>query len=356
MRRNLVNSPAMKNTSNRKQEASKPNVDHDRLFKNLITVLFVEFLELFAPQIAAAIDRDSIEFVDKEVFSELMPGKENRADILAKVTIPGEEGVVLVHIENQAKREADFTARMFDYFKKIDTKLNLPIYPIAVFSFNTPKRAEPYVYSRVTFGLEVIRYQFQPIQLNRLKWQDFVGNPNPIATALMAKMQVKPEDYVTVRRGFYELFMTGKLDRKQLRAIEEFMATYLKLTREQALQLEEEMETIMPPQALKEFTEIITERDEIAFEKGVEKGVERGIEQGIERGIEQGIEQGLREGEARSALRMTLRQADSKFGTTGEALRQRVTALPTEKLEELSIALLSFETAAELQKWLDANA
>lgn len=35
--------------------------------------------------------------------------------------------------------------------------------------------------------------------------------------ALMAKMQVEPADYMTVRRGYYELFSTGKLNFKQLR-------------------------------------------------------------------------------------------------------------------------------------------
>jgi len=314
-----------------KKQSLKPNIDHDRLFKNLITLLFVEFLELFAPHIAAAIDKDSIEFIDKEVFSELMPGKENEADVLAKVRIADEEGFILIHAENQAKPEADFPARMFDYFKKFDTKFALPIYPIAVFSFDAPKRPEPFVYSRVVFGLEVIRYQFQPIQLNLMKWQDFVGNPNPVAVALMARMNVKPEDYMTVRRGFFDLFATGKLDRKQLRTIDEFMSTYLKLTTEQYQQYQEEMKVAMSPQNVELYSEIITESDAIAFEKG--------------------IIQGLRDAE----IRITLRQLEGKLGTLGETLRQRIMALSEDKLEDLSIALLNFQTVDELQSWLDAS-
>ncbi len=34
-------------------------MDHDRLFKELLTTFFVEFLELFLPEIAAALDRDT---------------------------------------------------------------------------------------------------------------------------------------------------------------------------------------------------------------------------------------------------------------------------------------------------------
>jgi hypothetical protein len=35
-------------------------MDHDRLYKELLTAFFVEFLELFFPALAADLDRDSI--------------------------------------------------------------------------------------------------------------------------------------------------------------------------------------------------------------------------------------------------------------------------------------------------------
>ena len=60
-------------------------IDHDTLFKELITTLFFEFLEFFAPQIAAAIDRNSAEFLDKEMLSDLVLGDENEVDILGLV-------------------------------------------------------------------------------------------------------------------------------------------------------------------------------------------------------------------------------------------------------------------------------
>jgi hypothetical protein len=39
------------------------NIDHDRLFKELITTFFIEFLDLFLPEVAIDIDRNSIEFL-----------------------------------------------------------------------------------------------------------------------------------------------------------------------------------------------------------------------------------------------------------------------------------------------------
>ena len=39
-----------------------PTIDHDRLFKELLTTFFVEFIELFFPKLAAVLERDSIVF------------------------------------------------------------------------------------------------------------------------------------------------------------------------------------------------------------------------------------------------------------------------------------------------------
>ncbi len=46
-------------------------IDHDRLFKELLTTFFVEFLELFLPEVLAYLEDDSIEFIDKEVFTDV---------------------------------------------------------------------------------------------------------------------------------------------------------------------------------------------------------------------------------------------------------------------------------------------
>ena len=37
-------------------------IDHDRLFKELITTFFVEFLELFFPPVLAYLEQETLEF------------------------------------------------------------------------------------------------------------------------------------------------------------------------------------------------------------------------------------------------------------------------------------------------------
>ena len=340
-----MNSLFMKKHSSQAQSlAAEVHPDHDRLFKELLTNLFIEFLELFAPQIAAAIDRDSIEFIDKEIFSEFVWTQEFAVDVLAKVRIAGQERFILIHIENQSKKEAGFAKRMFDYFALIRAKFGLPIYPIVILSYDTPKKIERHVYIEKEFGMEVVRYQFQAIQLNRLKWQDYVGSNNPIATALMTKMQVELEDHATVRRGFYELFATGKLSVKQLRIIDEFMGSYLKLSTEQEMQVRKEMEAIMPAQVKNEYSVYMNDVETAAFARGIEQGIEQGIETGVAQGVHSGV------------VRTALRQLTHKFGEPEPALQAQITALPTDKLEALTEAILNFHEANAVRQWLDANA
>jgi hypothetical protein len=47
-------------------------IDHDQLFKQLLSTFFFEFLELFFPQVAAAIDPDSITFLPQEYLALLI--------------------------------------------------------------------------------------------------------------------------------------------------------------------------------------------------------------------------------------------------------------------------------------------
>lgn len=40
-------------------------IDHDRLFKELITTFFVEFLELFFPPVLTYLEQETLEFLNK---------------------------------------------------------------------------------------------------------------------------------------------------------------------------------------------------------------------------------------------------------------------------------------------------
>ena len=57
-------------------------IDHDRLFKSLLRTFFIEFLELFCPELAHDLDRGRLEFLDKEIFTDLNSGVRHEVDLL----------------------------------------------------------------------------------------------------------------------------------------------------------------------------------------------------------------------------------------------------------------------------------
>ena len=52
-------------------------VEHDRLFKELITTFFVEFLELFFPPVLSYVEPGTLEFLNQEVFTDVTAGEKN---------------------------------------------------------------------------------------------------------------------------------------------------------------------------------------------------------------------------------------------------------------------------------------
>ena len=72
--------------------------DHDRLFKELLTIFFVDFVELFLPEIAADMERDSITFLDKELFTDVTSGEKHEVDIIVRARFRGSEAFFILHM------------------------------------------------------------------------------------------------------------------------------------------------------------------------------------------------------------------------------------------------------------------
>ncbi len=92
-------------------------IDSDQLFKELLKTFFVEFLALFFPRTLEYLDATTLEFPDKEYFTELVTGERRTADIIAKANFKGREVCFLVHLENQGdiRNEKAFQQRQFFY-------------------------------------------------------------------------------------------------------------------------------------------------------------------------------------------------------------------------------------------------
>jgi hypothetical protein len=309
-------------------------MDHDRLFKELLTTFFVEFVQLFLPNVAAYLDPNSLEFLDKEVFTDVTAGTKREVDLLVKARFQDHEAFFLIHVENQSKTEADFPKRMFTYFARLHEKYNLPVYPIVLFSHDAPPRLEPHRYQVAFPAKTVLQFEYVTIQLNRLSWRDYVSKPNPVASALMAKMKITPRDRPKVRLECLRLLATLKLDPARSQLIGGFIGTYLKLNAEEMKQYEQE------------FAKLTPEEKEANMEL-MNPWVKQGWEEGKQEGIQEGIQVGKEE--------IVVRQLNRRFGSVSAEVTARLNRLSSEHLNDLGEALIDFKTPADLEIWLSQH-
>ena len=162
-------------------------INHDQLFKELLTTFFIEFLELFFPAVVEYLDPDSISFVDKELFTNITSGRKKILDIVALAKFRGEDSTFLIHVENESSSKTDFNRRFFKYFCTLFLKYDAPIYPIVVFSYDSPLRIDISSFTVDFPNKRVLAFDYEMVQLNQFDWRDFVENRNPVAAALMSK-------------------------------------------------------------------------------------------------------------------------------------------------------------------------
>lgn len=245
-------------------------IDHDQNFKELISTFFMEFLELFLSEIAITIDPGSVKFLQQEYFVDLAEGEEKIVDLLAEVKQSGEDATFLIHIEPQSTSRSVFPERMFFYFARLHQSHRKRIYPIAIFSYDEPKKEAKSSYGVEFPGFKVLEFNFQSIQLNRLNWRDYLDRPNPVAAALMAKMKIEESDRPKVKAECLRLMVTLKLDPAKSRLISKFVDTYLRLNAKDEAIFQAELAKLEPQQKEKIMYTMTSWE-----EKGMEKGMER---------------------------------------------------------------------------------
>jgi hypothetical protein len=67
---------------------------------------------------------------------------------------------------------------------------------------------------------------------------------------------------------------------------------------------------------------------------------------------QQDREQAVQEGVQQEALKLVIRQLQRRFGEIPQNLEEIIRKLPVERLEDLGLALLDFNTLTDLDNWL----
>jgi len=300
------------------------SIDHDRLFKELISTFFVEFIELFFPQVITYLDGESITFLDKEIFTDVTQGEKFETDLIAQVKFQQQESFFLVHVEAQSSSDNSFNRRMFTYFSALHQKFSLPVYPIVIFSYDSPLKEAESEYQVEFPDFKVLQFNYRKIQLNRLNWKDYLNQNNPIASALMSKMQIAQKDRPKVKAQCLRLLANLKLDQARMQLISGFVDTYLKLNQLEESEFKQEISTFSQPEKEK-VMQITT------------SWMEQGLEQGLTREKE-----------------LVLRQLKRKLGQIAPVLESQIKALNIETVESLGEALLDFNSENDLKAWLDS--
>jgi len=162
-------------------------VDHDGLWKNIITELFKEFMEFFAPELYKQIDfTKEADFLQQELYEKIL-NKEGRkyADLIVKVRLKnGEEKHILVHIEVQAIGGEEFAERMFRYFYRIYDIFDLKIHAIALLTDATHKtHHDTFHYS---FHGTNLTYHYNTYNFHGKDPEKLKQSSNPFALAVAA--------------------------------------------------------------------------------------------------------------------------------------------------------------------------
>jgi hypothetical protein len=305
-------------------------IDHDALFKLVLTAFFREFIDLVAPDLAAALDPEPPVFLDKESFADLFDPDRREADLVAQVRLRHHPATLLIHLEHQAQADAALDRRMFRYFARLYDRYDQPISPIARCSYPRPRRPAADRHELRAAQRTVLTFQYQVVQLNRMDWRAYLTTSNPAAMALMARMRIAPEDRWRVKAACLRLLAGAPLSGAQRRLIGQCVDIYLPLNARDEQALAAEVARL--PGAAKEVVmELIT-----SWER---KGRAEGLREG---------RRGLREGQRLVVERMLTR----RFGALPSGMRARLATLTADELTALADALLDFTSLAEVEAWL----
>ena len=302
------------------------STSHDTLFKRLLTNFFVEFIELFFPEILEYLDTNSITFIQQEYYTNVRDTINKRLDIIAQARFQEQDYSFLIHIEPQASSMVEFNRRMFRYFCDLFLKYNRPVLPIALFTYNSPQRAETDNFIIEVPYFIINQFNFKVVQLNRLRWQNYTDKQNALAAALMAKMKIQPQERPQVKLECLKLLGSLELNPAKNIIIGDFIDRYLPLNSQE----QQNFDSLLDRLNQKEKTQVLDLSN-------------------------QWTRKGRQEGRQEGELKIVLRILNRKLGTLSTQLTEKVSYLKPSQLEALAEDLLDFQTFSDLEFWLDSH-
>ena len=297
--------------------------DVDAAWKEAVVKYLPDFLDLLFPHIHADVDWSRLpRFLDKELLS-IAPAREGRGgkrrvvDALVELhRLAAPEIWVLVHVEIQAQKEAEFERRVYQCNARLcDHYYPQPVCSLVVLADRSPSW-RPSLYQSELWGCRTT-FSFPTAKLVDLrpKLAELESSTNPFALLVAGTLHIQgtrpssPQRWAkkfSLLRKMYEAGFSGA----QIREFFGMVDRIMKLTPEQEKLFYRELQKLEEGLGVRYISSV----ERIGLEKGLREGLEQGIEQGIERGIEQGIERGIERGRMQ-----TLRDVARRMRSQGKS-------------------------------------
>jgi hypothetical protein len=236
----------------------------------------------------------------------------------------GGERFVLVHGEFEASRKARvFPRRMYRYHCQLFLRYDTEIVPIAIFSDDARwKKPVPDHFELKVSGNRFVRFDYHLIKLRHLDYRQFLDSNNPLAYALMAKMDYNRKERVRLKADFLRLILGYPVDPARRSLLVEFVETYVPLAGSEQLEFQAMVQT---DEKYVEVQKMITVYEEKGIEKGIEKGKWKCKQEDV------------------------ILLLEKKFGKLSAVKRQKIRQIESlEKLDSLLLAVLDAKSIQDL--------
>jgi hypothetical protein len=222
-------------------KASKFDIQH----KEALRLFIKEYFELFLPKLAKLMLFETAEFKDKELISIIGDDEQHRhldALIMIQIMIEGTPKWVLIHWEQQSKRQTNFAQRMLHYFAGIYFHFKEIVFPIAMFTdehvWRIPIETK---YKMTLLDHEIIEFNFNLIKVKDFTAEEFENRApeNPLTWAYLPMTRYPKDQKTLIKAKALKGIAQTEKDEKKRSHLVRLVDTYLPLTQEEREQFVE---------------------------------------------------------------------------------------------------------------------
>ncbi|MBF0190421.1 MAG: cytosolic protein [Magnetococcales bacterium] len=302
---------------------------YDTPWKEILESCFQDFLAFFLPQAHEGIDWSlGYEFLDKELARITRDAEigDRRMDKLVKVwRLDGDEQWILIHVEIQGTREANFSDRMFTYYYRAYDLHQRPVVGLAILTDDEPGW-RPGTFTQELWGTRVL-YHFATVKLldylDRSSELETLLNPFAIVTLShlhARRTRGQPDARFRAKWQIMRSLYERGFDRQRVIDLFRFIDWVLHLSKEYDQRFWNELSHLEEIQNMPYLSSV----ERIGLEKGWQKGHQEGLMAGHQEGLMAGHQKGLMVGRQEGEAELLLHLLHVRYRVVPDWIREKV--------------------------------